>query len=158
MAEGSLDAKGAVHLRGESGVYAYPAAQVKLDSTEDDSSSGGFVWSFFFPADALRSLGPSARLEIDMHAANGSSFSFEWLNRLHEQSDVVLKIEGESRVAYSPWKGGPLPSPSPLTPHQERQQRQQQLQLKQPQDHNADDMQGVGLVKAEQEVVIDPYK
>ncbi|KAL8431502.1 hypothetical protein ACSSS7_005211 [Eimeria intestinalis] len=162
MVEGSLDAKGAVHLRGESGVYVYPAAQVKLDTTEDDAASGGLVWSFFFPADALRSLGPRATLELDMHAASGSSFSLEWLNRLHEQRQVVLTIEGDTRMISSPWKGGALPLPPPLTPQQHKQQQQQQLQLQQQEHqrhrHTTPDPESVGLVKAEQEAVIDPYK
>ncbi|KAL8447304.1 hypothetical protein Emed_004515 [Eimeria media] len=161
MVEGSLDAKGAVHLRGESGVYVYPAAQVKLDTTEDDSASGGLVWSFFFPADALRSLGPRATLELDMHASNGSSFSLEWLNRLHEQRQVVLTIEGETRAISSPWKGGALPLPPPLTPQQHKQQQQQQLQLQQLHQqrhrHTTPEPESVGIVKAEQETIIDPY-
>ncbi|KAL8269942.1 hypothetical protein Esti_006130 [Eimeria stiedai] len=160
MVEGSLDAKGAVHLRGESGVYVYPAAQVKLDTTEDDTASGGLVWSFFFPADALRSLGPRATLEVDMHTSNGSSFSLEWLNRLHEQRQVVLTIEGDTRVISSPWKGGALPLPPPLTA---QQYKQQQLQLQQQQQqqrypHTTPEPQNVGVVKAEQEAIIDPYR
>ncbi|KAL8449289.1 hypothetical protein Emag_003673 [Eimeria magna] len=162
MVEGSLDAKGAVHLRGESGVYVYPAAQVKLDTTEDDAASGGLVWSFFFPADALRSLGPRATLELDMHASNGSSFSLEWLNRLHEQRQVVLTIEGDTRVISSPWKGGALPLAPPLTPQQHKQQQQQQMQLQQLHQqrhrHTTQGPESVGLVKAEQEVIIDPYR
>ncbi|KAL8434896.1 hypothetical protein Efla_000707 [Eimeria flavescens] len=161
MVEGSLDAKGAVHLRGDSGVYVYPAAQVKLDSAEDDSASGGLVWSFFFPAESLRSLGSSATLELDMHAPNGSAFSLEWLNRLHEQRQVMLKIDGVKREAGSPWKGGLLPSPPPLTPQQERQQREQQLKLQEQHtkiQHQSLEHEQIGVVKAEPETIVDPYK
>lgn len=161
MQEGSLDAKGALHLRGESGVYVYPAAQVKLDTTEDDSASGGLVWSFFFPADALRSLGRSATLEIDMHATSGAPFSLAWLNRLHQQHGVVLRIEsGDGAAPPTPWKGGLLPPPPPLTPQQQQLQHQQELQLQQQQNRQKQkqDLQDVGLVRPEHEIILDPYK
>ncbi|XP_026190357.1 uncharacterized protein LOC113146623 [Cyclospora cayetanensis] len=155
MTEGSLDAKGAVHLQGASGMLVYPAAQVKLDTTEEDDSVGGLVWSFFFPADAMRSLGPSATLEIDMKADSGRPFSLTWLNRLHHRQDVVLQIEGEQkRVAPAPWKGGPLPVPHPLTPQQEQHERQQHLHIQKQKQQ----LEAAGLVKPEKEVIIDPYK
>lgn len=133
--------KGAVTLRGASGVYVQPAASVRLDSASSASDfyphvadphdlrslqqgaaddAGGFVWSFLFPAEALKSLGPKAVLEMAMRTNNGRPYSLQLIQEQRlapagAQEGVTFVIENgkdaaASGVAVHPWSGGRLPA------------------------------------------------